>query len=141
MALGVIGVVASWTYWAPCVGEAQPLRDGLIDNERLTASCAALVESASIGAVPYLWLAAFILVMVAAAWNSRPWTSTLAVIPLIALFPVTAPGFFWQPWDTADIVPGSGVLPAAAIVVSGLILWASAAFAKAPSPERQPVLV
>ena len=135
--LGAISVIASLGYWAPCVGEQQALRpDGLIDNERLTAACSAAAHGASTGDLAFLmWPVAVILVLAVAAYSRRPWVSILAVIPLVALFPVIDPGFFWQPWDTADTVPGSGVLSSAAIVASGIVLWFSAAATRDPAPE------
>lgn len=115
LCLGVFGVVDRMLRWRSCMDGPTPA--GIGATEECLDAMSFTTRHEMIGS---LWLAALLLAAAALVLaRGYRWAGAVALVLVVAVNPLTDPGFFWQGWDTADTVPGTGVLPAVAIIVSG----------------------
>lgn len=135
VALGTVAGAERIAYWRPCWESLSTMTGSDADNP-VGPSVACLDGSsyAALGDHLGTWVMAVICVA-GGLIGIRGTTSRTVVFAAVALVllavPFADPGFFWQGWDTADTVPGVGVLPAVATLLAGLLLIGAGAASRA----------
>lgn len=111
LALGALGIYLSVQSWQPCYTSTPTSPEclqAMSDSSHLTVAFA-------------LWWAAIALAAVGAFAPVGRWPSVIAVVFLLTIGnPVFDPGL--GRWDTADVVPGTGIIAASMLIVAGLIV-------------------
>ena len=110
IALGVAGIVLSLQIWQPCF-------DSAVSEQCLDAMSARAHWPTAFG----FWATGVGLAIVGALSRVGRWASLAAtVLLLVAAHPAFDPGI--GTWDTADAVPGSGIISASWLVLAGAII-------------------
>ena len=118
--IGVAVVVQRWFWWQPC--GSSPTSTVGESTIHPTVSDACLNAMSDSPAHLFIFnVAALVIAMVAAA-AARTIYAFAAVALIIIANPLFDPGFFWQGWDTADLVPGHGILMGVAFIVAAALL-------------------
>ena len=135
VALGTVAGAERIAYWRPCWESLSTMAGSDVDSPvGPSVACLDASSFAALGDHLGTWAMAVLFVAVGLI-GIRGTTSRALVIAAVALvllaLPFTDPGFFWQGWDTADTVPGVGVLPAVATVLAGLLLIGAAVASRA----------
>lgn len=127
--LGLIRLADRVMWWAPCGGAQTTEATGRSDGIPTVAdACLDAMSDTSVDEGFPAWGIAIVLAAVgaiAARKAGAGWAAWVALVLIVAVNPITDPGFFWQGWSTADSMPGLGLIPAVAVVVSGVLLATS----------------
>ncbi len=126
VALGTVAGAERIAYWHPCWESLSTMTGSDADNPvGPSVACLDASSYAALGDHLGTWVLAAIFVaggLIGIHGTTSRTVVFVAVALVLLAVPFTDPGFFWQGWDTADTVPGVGVLPALATIAAGLLL-------------------
>lgn len=133
IALGATGIILSVQIWQPCFESA-------VSEQCRDAMSARAHWPTAFG----FWAAGVGLAIVGALSRAGRWASLAAtVLLLVAAHPAFDPGI--GTWDTADAVPGSGIISASWLLLAGAIIGVGGIVEQRrivkQDGEREPVLV
>lgn len=122
LSLGVVAGVFAVTAWSDCLQGSTALCVAASDGD--PARVASVV----------LWLLAMIVVFGALLVRDLRAFAAIGLAALLLSNPITDPGLFFLGWDTADVMPFTGVIPAVVTVAVGVLLIVGARRARTSTP-------